>query len=100
MITEEQWAKFAKHVKVGDRVQYRNDDMILNGTLLENYPHAEKARNKEDAAWVVDLLEVKFENGETGPILAQYEYFWMEDDQTWYRFDDILMFEDESEDAS
>jgi hypothetical protein len=97
MRTEEEWAKFAQHVQVGNRIQYNYGDVVLEGVLLENYPHAEIEICKQDHSshGPYDLLQVKFDDGHVGPILANYEYFWHDEDRCWYLFDDIMMFEDE-----
>lgn len=96
MRTETEWAIFAKHVPVGTRVQWRNGDQSYDGTLLENYPHTERAKNANDPASNIDLLDVRFDDtpNEIEHILANYEYFWVWDQ--WMRFDDILMEDDES----
>lgn len=96
MRTEQEWAKFGKYVQVGNRVQYRNDDVIINGSLLENYPHYQRSH---DQSPTFDTLRVQFEDFPASPddILVDYEYFWHEEDQVWYRFDDIMMFDDEEQ---
>lgn len=94
MRTEQEWQKFGQHVKVGDRVQWHMDDMTHEGVLLENYPHDERAREANDLSACIDLLMVKFDDGEESSILANYEYFQVQGDETWWTFDDILMFDD------
>lgn len=98
MRTEAEWAKFAKYVPVGARVQFRGYGHVLNGVLLENYPHHQREHDKDATH---DCLQVKFDRGEIDDILADYEYFRVSnasypDDDTWYRFDDIMMFDDEA----
>ena len=95
MRTEQEWAKFAQHVKVGDRVKWVYGEDSYEGVLLENYPHAERARESADLSACIDLLVIKYDDGEEASILANYEYFQVRGDETWYRFDDILSFDDE-----
>jgi len=94
MITEQEWAKFGQHVKVGSRFQFRCGSVICEGVLVENYPHAEKESNKNYPEQNIDMLRVLYDDGDRTPILARYEYFQVEGDESWYRFDDILMFEE------
>lgn len=90
MITEQEWALFGQRVSVGTRVQWRHGDLVLEGVLLENYPHAERARHAENPDLNIDTLNVRFDDdGAIDPILARYERFWVWDD--WYGFDDIVM---------
>lgn len=95
MRTEQEWQKFGQRVKVGDRVKWVYGEETYEGVLMENYPHTERAREARDLSACIDLLMVKFDDGEEGSILARYEYFQVQGDETWYRFDDILSFDDE-----
>jgi hypothetical protein len=65
--------------------------------LRRHNPHTEIERCKIDYSThgPYDMLQAKFDDGDISPILANYEYFWHEEDQCWYRFDDIMMFDDE-----
>lgn len=94
MITESQWAKFAQHVSVGSRFKWTYEDHQACGVLLENYPHVEKSTPVESPWEYIDLLQVKFDDGEDGTILAKYERFWIEAWDGWYDFDDIIADED------
>jgi hypothetical protein len=112
MITEQDWAKFAKHVQVGTPVKWNvtqgDQDFWIRGSLVEVYPHAEKAYQDEmqkDEYWKgfnfgIHTLLVSRGGSQIEPVEPKgwlfYEmHYWVEKDQCWYCFDDILMFEEE-----
>ncbi len=89
MRTESEWAIFAKHVPVGTRFKFLFEGTILEGAILENYPHIQRSTFALEEI-DIDMLQAQFDDyPEPMAILANYEHFWIWDG--WYTFDDILM---------
>lgn len=93
-MTEKEWIKFGKLIPVGTRVQWRYIGLSSDGTLLENYPHTEKAEPPHPSWATTGKLQVQFDDDDTPcAIFARYEYYWFQGE--WTSFDDIMMFEEE-----